>query len=382
MAEPQEIDAGLAALLRGDAAHAASLVADGAPPASEIARRADYHGISHLLVTLAEGQASLPKPLADILRDTAMAREFWEASHMRAVQPALDALVQAGVTPIVMKGTALAYSLYASPAARTRGDTDVLVTPADLPCAREVLQDAGFMRGNDAHGTLFQESWRTPPGQDLVQVIDLHWQLNDSPVLQQALPLEGALARTRSLPRLGDGVRALSYGDSLLQQAFNAKWHSDFGFFLGQERVTGMRRLIWAYDTHLLLHAMDAEELESLVQRAMDAGAAPALLEAIEHARAAIGSAVEENLLVRLRGAPSDTPVMRYLRTGDLIARRKADLRATRGLRAKARFVAGLLHPPPHHLRKRFPRAQAWPLPLLYLRYAAASAMRAISARG
>ncbi len=382
MAAPQAIDEALTALLRGDTARVQRLVAGHAGSGEEIAQRADYHGISHLLFTLAEGQASWPRPLADNLRDTAMAREFWEASHMRAVQPALDALVQAGITPVVMKGTALAYSLYASPASRTRGDTDLLVTPADLSRARQVLQDAGFTRGADAHGTLFQESWLTPSGRDLVHVIDLHWQANDSPVLQQALPLEGGLTRTRPLSRLGDGVHALSYGDSLLQQAFNAKWHSDFGFFLGHERVTGMRRLIWAYDMHLLLQAMDAEELESIVQRAAKVGAAPALLEAIEHAQAVLGTPVDEHLLTRLREAPADTPIMRYLRTDDMIARRKADLRATRGLRAQARFVAGMLLPPPHHLRKRFPRAQGWPLPLLYLRYAGASAMRVLSARG
>ena len=381
MADLQAIDDALTALLRGDIARVQPLVAGLSGAGQAIAQRAEYHGISHLLATLTGGEAGWPRSLAGIFRETAMAREFWEASHMRAVQPALGALVQAGVTPIVMKGTALAYLLYASPAARTRGDTDLLVSPEDLPRAREVLQGAGFSRGQDAHGTLFQESWQAPSGQDLIHVIDLHWQINDSPVLQQALPLEEALARTRALPRLGDGVRALSYGDSLLQQAFNAKWHSDFGFFLDRERVIGMRRLIWAYDVHLLLQAMDRAELDLLVRRAVDAGAAHALLEAIEHAQTAVGAPVSEHMLSRLRDGPADTPIMHYLRTGDMIARRRAELRATGGLRAKARFVARLLLPPPQHLRKRFPRAQGWPLPFLYLRYAAASAVRLLSTR-
>lgn len=381
MADLQAIDDGLAALLRGDMAAARPLLADLAASADEIARRADYHGISHLLAMDTTGQPDWPQGLAGLFRGSAMALEVWEASHMRVVQPALAALVEAGVTPILMKGTALAYSLYANPASRIRGDTDLLVSPQDLLRTREVLGGLGFSRGEEVHGTLFQESLRVPAGKDLTHTIDLHWQVNDSPVLQRALPLEPALANTQPLPRLGEGVRSLGQGDSLLQVVFNAKWHSDFGFFLGRERLTGARRLIWAYDVHLLLEAMDRAGRERLVEDAVEAGAAPAVLEAIEHAQWTVGTSFDERLLAALQAGPVDTAITRYLQSDDQVGRRKADLRATRGLPAKARFVAKLLLPPPAHLRKRFPRAQGWPLPVLYLRYALASAARLFPGR-
>lgn len=381
MADEQAIDDGLAALLRGDIARADALMAGPAGLPGDIVQRADYHGIAHLLAIDTRNQPAWPQGLADQFRESAMAREFWEASHMRLVQPALAALAGAGVTPVVMKGTALAYSLYANPASRTRGDTDLLVSPQDLARTRLVLADLGFSRGEDAHGTLFQETWRAHAGKDLTHAIDLHWQVNDSPVLQQALPLEPALANAQPLPRLGEGVRSLGHADSLLQLAFNAKWHSDFGFFLGGERVTGTPRLIWAHDVHLLLGEMDRAELDRLASHAVETGAAAALLEAIEHAVGAFGTPVDAGAMDKLRRAPANTAIMRYLQSSDPVGRRKADLRATRGLRAKARFVANMLLPSPRHLYRRFPRAQGWPLPALYLRYAFASAGRLFFSR-
>ncbi|WAT17027.1 nucleotidyltransferase family protein [Aurantiacibacter sp. MUD11] len=376
MADFDAIDEGLAALLRGELAGATLLLPIAASSPQQMAERIDYHGIAHLLVTSTAERPDWPEPFAGMLRQSAMGREFWEAAHMQPIVRLLEALVAAGIETVVMKGTALAYSLYDNPASRTRGDTDLLVRRDDLSEARKVLSDIGFELADPIHGKMFQEAWIAASPGSLKTEIDLHWQVNDSPVLQKAFPLEEALANTRPLERLGDGIRSLSYPDSLMQLAFNLKWHSDFGVFLNGDRIVGARRLIWAYDADLLAEAMEQAEWERLLRTALETGAASALLEAFEHARSALGTPIDEGILSELRAAPTDTQVMRYLEADQMIARKKADLMASRGLKAKGEFVAKMLMPKPRHLRKRFPRASNWPLPLLYLRYAFESGVR------
>lgn len=376
MTQEDFIDVGLAALLGNDdaSAQAVKRLAKSTPELLEA--RIDYHGIGHLLASRLDAASAISTRLRAYLRESAMAREFWEESHMRMLRPALAALVDRGVVPVVMKGTALAYSLYPAPAARTRGDTDLLVHPEQLPQARTVLRELGFTLGREVHGKLFQENWYVMTSGGLLHEIDLHWQVNDSPVLQQALPLDAVLADTVPLDALQAGARALAGRDALIQLAFNARWHADFGYMLGAQRLAGARRLVWAYDAHLLLQALDEGEWQLLVARAIASGAAPAVVETIEHAQAALGTQASEDYLAALRAAPGDTPIVRYLHTAERKARLKADFLASRGLRAKAGLAATMLRPGRSHLRSKFPQARGWPLPALYLRYLVEGAAR------
>ena len=55
----------------------------------------------------------------------------------------LNTLHTAGIPVLVLKGTALAYTIYPDPALRVCGDVDLLVRPDDLPPARAVLSGIG-----------------------------------------------------------------------------------------------------------------------------------------------------------------------------------------------------------------------------------------------
>ena len=57
----------------------------------------------------------------------------------------LRSLADAGVCAILLKGTAVACDLYASPATPARGDSDLRVAPADLDRARSALQEQGYL---------------------------------------------------------------------------------------------------------------------------------------------------------------------------------------------------------------------------------------------
>lgn len=376
MAEVAEIDTGLAALLRGDLVAAQPLLAmEGAQP-EEISARIDFHGIGHLLTSERAPGTALPEWLASHLRDAAMGCEFWEANHLRAITPLLAAMQVAGIAPVVMKGTALAYSLYRQPAARMRGDTDLLVRPADLRAARHALRDCGFFRAEELHGRLAQEVWLKRVGAEALHEIDLHWQVNDSPVLQQVLPLDEALANSRALERLAPGARAVSLAETYIQLSLNAQWHETFGYRIGNRKIAGTRRLIWTCDTDLLLRAMTDGDFELLLRRARETGVAPALQAAAVDARDRLHTPVRQELLDELDKAPRQSQVMDYLRCDNRIDRLKADFGASRGIGGKAAFAARMLLPTGRQLRQRYPAADKWPLPALYLRHAAENAAK------
>lgn len=376
MAEPHQIDAGLAALLRNDGAAAAPLLAMGADRAVQVAQRIDYHGVGHLLATSKAPGFPLPDWLAVHLREAAMGTEYWEATHQRAILPLADALLEADVTPVLMKGTALAYSLYDQPANRTRGDTDLLVHHTALKRTRAALEACGFQRTQLLHGQVAQEAWFTRTGTGAEHSVDLHWQVNDSPLLQRVLPLEAALANTRPLDQLAPGVRALSLAESFILLALNAAWHRTFGYRIGDERIAGAARLIWSCDTDLLLRAMDDGDVAMLLRRAHDTGVAPALHGAVLDAREQLQVPVDADLLDELGKPPARFVVMDYLQSESRIDRLKADFAASPGLRGKAAFAARMLLPTGRQLRQRYPAAAKWPLPALYLRHAAENAVK------
>jgi Uncharacterised nucleotidyltransferase len=72
---------------------------------------------------------------------------FRSAELGDAAAVAADALQAAGVTPLWLKGAALAMQSPEEFGVRSMGDLDLLVDPAELPVAREALEAAGWRRG-------------------------------------------------------------------------------------------------------------------------------------------------------------------------------------------------------------------------------------------
>ncbi|APE27328.1 nucleotidyltransferase family protein [Aurantiacibacter gangjinensis] len=375
MGEAQIIDDWLAALLRGAGRSVGQTPVPARCSSQTISRRIAYHGIAHLLVDSADAFAKLPEDVAITVRRQAMQREYWEASHRHAITPLLAQFGDAGISPVMMKGTAFAYALYANPAARTRGDSDVLIPEAQVEAAREVLSSRGFKREAPPHGVLFQESWSIEDAGGLTHDVDLHWQVVDSPLLQRALPMEEVLERTIALPGLHEGARSLGYADSLIQLALNAEYHAILGYYIDGERMTGPRRLIWTYDTALLLRAMGPTDWAVLHRSARKSGIGPLLAKAVADASARLGVPVGEEQLAPLRSAPSDHRILRYLASADRLERVKRDFLASSGLRRKAHFLAAMASPSDDQLREAFPQAAGWPVALLKLRYVISKAI-------
>ena len=146
-------------------------------------------------------------------RIAGLVRLTWSRNQLlfHAAGDAVAALEEAGISPLVLKGAALAELAYGDAGARPMFDVDLLVPPARAREAMAVLGEAGWASSYpDPAGRIrvhHSVDLSRPPGGEL----DLHWQslwlaADDRPLWDAAVPL-----------RLGDTeARAVGAADNLL----------------------------------------------------------------------------------------------------------------------------------------------------------------------
>ena len=106
---------------------------------------AEHHGVVPLLDWRLSSGSETDSP--DSLRAALRARAIELAKRELAVRAettqVLAALESAGIRPVILKGAALAYSLYPTPALRPRADLDILVAPDERDSAWQILLNLG-----------------------------------------------------------------------------------------------------------------------------------------------------------------------------------------------------------------------------------------------
>src|SRR5205814_5612402 len=78
------------------------------------------------------------------LHDAALRAAAVEALRLADLREVLAALREKRVQPLIVKGTALAYSIYDAPELRPRGDTDLLIDENEIDAVRDALTPLGF----------------------------------------------------------------------------------------------------------------------------------------------------------------------------------------------------------------------------------------------
>jgi hypothetical protein len=235
---PARLREPLAAILRGDGSAWPESLAESLT--SEDVRAIVEHGVGPLVY------ASVRVPQ---LRNDAIHAAAYEPLRATDLAEVLSALAARGVEVLILKGTALAYDLYAEPELRPRSDTDILIARDDLPAVRETMLALGFEEhpsSGDEHG-LRQSVFTRAPG----MVYDIHWAATNVPVFDAVLRFEELLPRSMALPRLGPHARALSHVDALLMACIHRVAHHH-----------DSDRLIWLVDIDLLRERMSRDEHE------------------------------------------------------------------------------------------------------------------------
>ncbi len=126
---------------------------------TDVWTRIEYHGLPLLLHANAASLLEWPDQLLEQIAEEARLMVLWETTHKDVVTTLLDALSEAQIGTVIMKGAALAYSLHDDPTIRRRGDTDLLIEPRHKQRTCELLVDLGWCRKPDPHGLNYQEGW-------------------------------------------------------------------------------------------------------------------------------------------------------------------------------------------------------------------------------
>ncbi len=356
------IDATVCALLRGDpVAWPASL---DARLEERLRDHATYHGVGPLLAR--EHSRTMPGDgdSGRSLKDDA-AIELVRKHEMVRV---LDALARARVTVLVLKGTALAYSIYPAPVLRPRADTDLLIRSGDRDSVARTLETLGYRIPNAVSGELvsYQRGYTLRDRFVIDHVLDVHWRISNAQLFSLALDFDELLSRSIQLPTLGAHARGLSLVDALLLACMHRVHHFHSAYRVENVSTPGRERLIWLYDMHLLVNAMTRGELMAFARRAEERGVRAVCGDGLEAARRCFGTPIAEEVMHVLRRAGPREASAAQLSTGHA-GRLLIELRALRRWRDRVALLGEHLFPPPAYMREKYAvSGRAW-LPLLYL---------------
>jgi hypothetical protein len=334
---------------------------------------AGAHRVKPLLVWALSRSGDLPRypdRIRDSLLGAARAEGALEIARQYDLCRVLSAFSSAGVDVLLIKGAALAYTVYPEPWLRPREDTDLLVRAGDAVRAGALLGDAGYHPVPRQSGRLVtNQQLYVRTASPRREAIDLHWKIADPAPFADLLSCDELFGDASAAPVSGSCVaRGPSRGHALLL----ACWH----------RVAHHRdaeRMLWLYDMHLLAGTLDAADRRAVVEIAARTRTADVCAGALTLVARHFESAAAAALLAQLAGptAPAGAPASRYLRADarkvDLLV---ADLQALPGWRARAQLLKEHLFPPAAYMRETYPHSSPLLLPFLYARRIAGGARR------
>jgi len=152
----------------------------------------------------------------------------------RELAGVLNALAEAGVPTIVLKGAALASTVYPSIAHRPMGDIDLLVRPQDLERAQRTLEAAGYRFLPEPEerfkpfDTRFTGEMAFRREGCTGALIELHWELISAEWYRRTttLKVEALWERARPLRLEGAAAWQLSPEDSLIHLCVHLAAHA------------------------------------------------------------------------------------------------------------------------------------------------------------
>lgn len=317
---------------------------------------AAFHGVLPLLL-----HATAPS-------DSERHHAALELAHRRELMNVLDGLAALGVKALLLKGAALAHTLYPEPWLRPRSDTDLLIPEAERQRVFDLLERQGYRRADSAGGesASAEASFRK---EGAALPLDVHWRTSNSPLLAPMFGFGELSARAMPVAALGPHARGLGVVDAVLLAATHRAAHYQMPLYVDGRPRRG-DRLIWLYDLHLLVPRLTPAHVSELARHAECHGVAGLCLDALRVTHDAFGTALPQALMDALeRAAARPEPSMVFLRGG----RRRlllAEVRALRNWRERWHLLREHAFPPGDYMLRKYGTQRRWLLPALYLRRA------------
>ena len=349
----------IAAFLRGDVTRWSDLALD-AQTFLDLCREHEVEGLCFERLSKLDSTAGWPRQVWEELSDAARTRAAEELLRKAEIRRVVAALADAGIRPILLKGTPLAYTVYDSPASRPRADTDVIVSGADVEAARQVMRSLSYVETVQCHELLSQFEVQQCDRFGVIHAFDVHWSISTQPVFAGLLTYDALLLRAVAVPALGGSAVAPCRVDALLLSCVHPAMHH-----------RNDERLLWILDIHLLASGLSPAELDEFEALARMKKVVAICRRGLQQAQAVFGTPVAD-LIARLNRTAGPEPSAAYLAS----ERRwhhetMASLRALPRLGDRARLVREVLLPSPGYMLGAYGLRDkplgTWLLPALYV---------------
>mgnify|MGYP006292291575 CR=1 FL=1 len=323
--------------------------------------------------------AAMPASLRDDLRTMRYVSAAQALYRFSKLPPVLAPLAQPPAIPVVLlKGAALALTVYPDPAARSMGDVDVLIPRdrVDEAVARVTAlgyhaygpeMGEGFNLHFSHHVALVGDDHRLLP-------LELHWTLasgdhdrhapdvgwfwaQTEPIdLEERLERHGVPSPRLPLPPL-----------FVLRPAADLLYLSAHLMLQHGGARPGIR---WLYDIHLLLERASGRiDWDELVPQAAGFHWAAALAAALEATRDHFGTPLPAGVVGRLREAADAASARLVARRADPLQTRATGVwnrASSLSWRARVRFIVDVAMPGRAYMQHRYQPRPAWLWPLYY----------------
>jgi hypothetical protein len=275
----------------------------------------------------------------------------------------LRRLHAANIKVTVLKGFALANTLYNHPALRPRTDIDILIHPRDKEAIKGIFQSLGYYnpRGWEPKAIINQFSMKKPLSKGVNVLFDIHLKISNSKGIENILNYDELLtnADTSSLQNI-----------NLINQPY-ALIHATF-HLLNHRAAGDLVKLIWLYDIYLIIEQLDEKMCLDLLELIKVKGLATLVLFTLRLTSQYFSSQKLSDWTAVINSAEVQATAnssFDYLLgenqgfSGFLLT-----LKLTAGLGNKLNVIKETVLPPPAEIYAKYGEHSGWPLSLLYLR--------------
>jgi hypothetical protein len=248
-----------------------------------------------------------PRDVREAVAERARARAAIELLRRRELNAVLDVLAADRICPVVLKGTALAYSLYDNPASRPRMDTDLLIRRNEVDTVRRAMARSGYSSPAYCDGELlfgqFPSTRRDAFG--VAHAFDFHWKISTQALFADLLSFDEISSDAIPLPSIAAHARTAGPVHALLLACVHPVMHH-----------RSVESLIWTYDIHLLASRISEPDLDRLVDVAIARRMSAICARQLAAARDRLGTSISDRVIARLAAVRPHEPSAAYLRTG------------------------------------------------------------------
>lgn len=292
--------------------------------------------------------------------------ELLEAQEIAAV---LEDFHQAGLHPLLMKGTPLAYTLYPKPYLRSRCDTDFLFKDrAQADQAGTILIQRGYRTANAVDGQLVthERAYMKDNQTGTKHTLDIHWKLSNTQFFANAFDYDELSAEAIPVPQLSPYARTLHNRHALALACMHRMSHMKFN---------EQNRLIWLYDIHLLANQFDAAAWDKFLQEAQQKNLCAICLDGLQQTQQQLKTNLPERLLQQLHDhAQNETITPQSINKNWKY--QWMDIRSLPTWQSRLRLLREHLFPSPAYMLKKYHSDNKFLLPYFYMKRVALGIIR------